>query len=90
VISDSFVTLWGDFLLFFLGEMEPVELPAFMSQAAGFMSAIFVYAGQLGAWMNWPLLGVVLVAVIGVNVFSFGMHVVRMVVSLFTGGGGKA
>jgi hypothetical protein len=90
MITDSMITLWGDFFLFFLGEMDPVELPGWISTSSGYMSLIFGYAGQMGVWFNWSLLALVVGALLATNVFAFGMHLARMVVSVLTGGGGKA
>lgn len=88
MITEALVKTFGDMLLFFLGEVDPVELPSWVGQIGTFTGQIFGAAGSMGVWFNWSLLGVVVGGIIAVNIASFAIQLIRIVASYLTLGGG--
>jgi len=73
-----------------LDGLPAYTVPAWVTGSASFFGTVFGYASSMGAWFNAPLLLTVLLAVLAVNLFGFGVKLTRSVISLFTGGGGSA
>ena len=64
--------------------------PAFLSTALDSVGDLLSNFGGLGAWVPWGFVGDVFTAVMAAMVIGFGIKVVRIVLSLFTAGGGSA
>lgn len=81
-------------LTLILGELidsVPVtEVPSWVNTGANFIPTVFNFAGSMGVWFPWGVLGVVLASVVGVWIASFVLKVVRIIISHVTGGGGSA
>ena len=88
MITDALIATFGDVILFFLGEIEPIELPEWTTQMGGFMGSIFGAAASMGIWFNWGLLAVVVGSIIAVNIAAFAIQLIRIVSSYLTLGGG--
>lgn len=54
------------------------------------IAKVFQGAEHLGAWFPVQLVTLVVLAVAGINLVGFGIKLIRMVISLFTGGGGSS
>lgn len=64
--------------------------PGWLLDAGGLWNQAMQVGAGLDAWIPWPLLVTVTLAVFACLATSFGIKVVRLVLSLFTGGGGSA
>lgn len=90
MITDSLIKTFGDVLLFFLGELEPVELPGWISSLSSYAGPVFSYAQSMGIWFNWGLLAIVLGTLFAAWTASFVIKLVRICASFLTAGGGSA
>lgn len=90
MVTDSLVTLWTDVLLFFLGEMEPVEMPEWITSIASYTGTVYAFASSMGVWFNWGLLAIVLSTLFVTWIAAFVIKLVRIVASFLTLGGGSA
>lgn len=66
------------------------QVPGWLADAGSYIPQVMGFAASMGVWFPWTVLGVVLSAVFGVWVASFGVKVVRIIISHVTGGGGSA
>lgn len=90
MITDALIAMGAALLRFVLGGVPDASVPDWMTGGASMSSRVFQYAGSMGVWFPWTLCGVVIAAVLGTWAISFGIKVVRMLLSLFTAGGGSA
>lgn len=90
MISDFFIDLIGGIFDFMLGGIPTVGVPDWMTGISGVAGTVFGYANSMGVWFPTGLAFTVMAALVAAWGIAFGIHVARMVVSLFTGGGGKA
>lgn len=83
-----------DIICLLVGELielfPPVEVPGWLGSATGYIPTVFAFASSMGVWFPWDVLSVVLMAVFGVWIASFGFKVIRICISHVTGGGGSA
>lgn len=92
-----FVTLLGKVLLFvlticsfgFFGSWA-LKIADATATVAPLMAKLYTYLGELGAWVPGRSLGVALLAAASILVSGWCIKVGRMILSLFTGGGGNA
>ena len=89
------ITQWllgiGVSLLHGLFSVLPVvTAPDWLTSNNGAFSTVFADAGSMGVWFNAPLLIVVLSALLVLWLAGFTIKLARMVLSLFTAGGGSA
>lgn len=70
-----------------LGSLQP---PAWLSGVSGQMSTLLGYGASMGAWVPWDVFGLAIAALGTCLAISFTLRIVRMAMSLFTGGGGSA
>lgn len=70
--------------------LPPYTPPDWITGLAGAVGQVFSVAGSMGVWFPAPLVLTILLALLTVWLISFGIKVIRLVVSLFTGGGGSA
>jgi hypothetical protein len=71
-----------------VGLIPAVPVPAWLTSSGGSFSTVFAAAGSMGAWFPVAFVLSVMLAVLAVWVVSFGIKLVRMVISHLTGGGG--
>jgi hypothetical protein len=90
VVTDAILAFLGWLAGLLIDSLPVVPLPAWMNSLAGFAGTVFGYAGSMGNWFNMPLALVMSSSLLGVWLVSFGVKAVRIVLSLFTGGGGGA
>lgn len=64
--------------------------PDWVSSLAGAVGQVFSMAHSMGVWFPAPLVLTILAALLVIWTFSYGVHIVRMIVSALSGGGGKA
>lgn len=73
-----------------LDALPDTEVPDWLNSASNFIPTVFNFAGSLGVWVPWSLLGIVMAAVVAVWVGSFAFKLIRIIISHVTGGGGSA
>ena len=66
------------------------DAPGFIANLEGWWSSFMGMLGGLTPWIPWDTAGAVVAAVLLAIGASFVVKVVRIVLSLFTGGGGSA
>jgi hypothetical protein len=90
VITELWITLWGNLLEWLFSGLPAYVAPDWVSGLAGAAGQVFGMAGSMGVWFPAPLVMGILVALLAVWLVSFTIKVMRLVLSLFTGGGGSA
>lgn len=73
-----------------LDALPVTQVPAWLADAGVYLPQVMAFGSSMGVWFPWDVLGVVLAAVFGVWISSFGIKVVRIIISHVTGGGGSA
>lgn len=91
MITDSILNLLGTLGRFFASLVPSLPDPGpILGGITGNLSTLFGYAAGSGAWIPWDVGGACLLAVVAVFVSAFGIRLLRIVLSVFTGGGGGA
>lgn len=90
MITDFLIEFFGKIFESILGVFPTVTVPDWLNSGSAMMGTVFGYASSMGAWFPSGLLVTVMGALVLTWGIGYGIHVVRMVASLFTGGGGKA
>lgn len=70
-----------------MGTLDP---PGFLTGLAGQMNGLVATGASMGNWVPWSTFGVAVSAVFACFAISFLVRITRILVSLFTGGGGSA
>ena len=89
MITDAILQFITDIFDWLLGTLPHVEVPTWLSSVSSFAGTVFGYANSMGVWFPSALVFTVVGTLLGVWLISYGIHVLRMIVSLFSGGGGK-
>lgn len=90
MITDFLIEFFGNMFEAVLGVFPTVQVPDWLNSASAMMGTVFGYASSMGVWFPSGLLVTVMGALVLTWGIGYGIHVVRMVASMFTGGGGKA
>lgn len=85
-LIDLAAGLFG-FLVDLIGTAQP---PAFLTGLAGQLDSLVAAGASMGTWVPWSVLGTAIAAVVACFAVSFVIRVARMLISVFTGGGGSA
>lgn len=85
-VIDVFVMILNELL----DALPVTPVPAWLADAGTYLPQVMAFASSMGVWFPWQVLGVVLSAVFGVWIASFGVKVARIIISHVTGGGGSA
>lgn len=67
-----------------------IPVPDWITQLGGFAATIFGFAHSMGVWFPVGLVVTVGTALLAIAVASFGIRIVRIVISHLTGGGGAS
>jgi hypothetical protein len=73
-----------------LGTLPEVQVPDWLNATSAAAGTVFGYAQSMGVWFPSGLALTVVGTLMGIWVVSFGIKVARMILSLFTAGGGSA
>jgi hypothetical protein len=73
-----------------LGTLPVMQVPDWLSASDNAFTTVFSAAGSMGVWFPAPLLVVVLGALLVFWLSGFAIKLGRMVLSVFTAGGGSA
>jgi len=90
VIIEGLVVVLKAFLSFVVGLFPTSNPPGWLINASGTLQSVWDAASGLGAWIPFALAGQVIAAVLACMTLGLGIKLIRVVVSLFTGGGGSA
>lgn len=90
MITEALMDFFFAIPMLILSLIPQTAAPAWIAQANGYASALWTDAADLGAWIPWGAVAVV----VGAWFTAFGIRIVvvilRFLLSLFTGGGGAA
>ena len=90
MITQALMSMMTAIVHFLMGLLPVVSVPAWLSSSDNAFSTVFSAAGSMGVWFPAPLLITVLSALLVLWVTGFGIKIGRMVLSIFTAGGGSA
>lgn len=90
MITGLLLQLAGTVSHFLLGALPVVPVPGWLSGLAGAIGTVFGFVGSMGVWFPGPLALTVITALLAIWVTGLAIKVARMILSLFTGGGGSA
>jgi len=90
MIFDAIIGVLAGFLTF-IGDLIPdVTIPDWFSTFPEFIEPAWDVINGLDNWLPVQAIGIAVAWMIGLQVVIIGIRVTRVVVSLFTGGGGSA
>lgn len=75
---------------FMLGLLPTIAVPSWLTTAGSAVSTVLGYASTMGAWIPLDVGLTVVGAFLSCLAASFGIKLVRIVLSFFTAGGGSA
>jgi hypothetical protein len=90
VITDAILDLLGFVLHAVLSLIPAVPTPSWLTSGDSSIDTVFQDAGLMSVWFPISLATTVLTAIVTIWLAGFAIKLGRMVVSLFTGGGGSA
>jgi hypothetical protein len=90
VIVEWFLGVLADLFHAMMGAIPPFTPPEWLSSIGGAAGTLFSYASSMGAWYPAGLTLTVVLAVLTVWGVGFAIKIARMILSLFTAGGGSA
>lgn len=90
MVTDAIITFFGGVFEWLLGTMPEVQVPDWLNSTSGMVGTVFGYATSMGVWFPSGLALAVAGTLLTVWLVSLGIKIGRMVLSLFTGGGGSA
>jgi hypothetical protein len=90
VITGAILTLLSTILVAVLSLLPSIPVPDWLSSSTSAVATVFQDAGLMSVWFPITLVATILTAVAGIYAAGFGLKLARIVISLFTGGGGGA
>lgn len=90
MIVEGIVKVVVAFFEFALGLLPTRSTPGWMDDMGASMNIVWGHAAGLGAWIPWSTVAYVIGAVVACMIFGLQVRLARIVISLFTGGGGSA
>lgn len=90
MITGLILKFFGFVLHAVLSVLPTISVPSWLTSADGAITTVFQAAGSMSVWFPIALASTVLLAVLAIWAVAFGIKAARIVVSLFTGGGGGA
>lgn len=90
MITEAVVNLLVGLFTFLLDLMPDVTLPAWIGTSTTALGTALGHITLLDNWIPVQAIGHVVVFILGCFTVAFGVRVGRMLISLFTGGGGSA
>jgi hypothetical protein len=88
MISEFFIALGENFMVWFLGLFGDGEPPEWLTQVSGFFAEVFARAAGLGAWIPFAVIGIVAAALLALWFPLWGVKGIRWLWGLtpFSGG----
>jgi uncharacterized membrane protein len=90
MITGAILSLLGYVLGAVLSILPTISVPSWLSGSGSAISTVFADAGLMSVWFPMALASTVLLAVLAIYAIGFAIKFGRIVISLFTGGGGGA
>lgn len=90
MIVEWLLNIGAGLLHFMFQALPDITAPDWLTSNTGAFATVFAGAGSMGVWFPSPLLLSVLAGLLALWLVGFGIKLTRMVVSLFTAGGGSA
>lgn len=93
MLTDFMFTTLRTVVSVVFGWFPRVDIPSFLLNGGTWDQAIddlVAGAAGFGAWIPFGIMAELAVVFLGCIAFGWGVHISRMILSLFTGGGGKA
>lgn len=90
MITDYLLQFIGTVSHALLGVLPVVAVPDWLTGLSGAVGNVLQIAGSMGVWFPGGLALTVITACLALWLTGFGIKLARMVLSLFTGGGGSA
>jgi len=90
MIVDAFINMVVSWLGSMIDSMPQANLPDWMNGPLDFVNTVFGFANSMSVWFPTPLVMTIIGALFTVYAISFGIKVVRILISHVTGGGGGA
>jgi hypothetical protein len=78
-----------NFIVWVIDRLPSGSVPDWLGEG-GYLTTVWTSAAGLGAWVPWTLFTSVAVFVMGAAALSFLIKLGRIILSLFTAGGGSA
>jgi hypothetical protein len=90
MITEWILAAGGWLLTTLAGALPTISVPSWLSGNDSAFSTVFSAAGSMGVWFPTTLVVAVLSGLLVIWLASFVVKVARMILSLFTAGGGSA
>jgi hypothetical protein len=90
VITEALLRVGAGILHVLAGLFPPVAVPSWLSGSDSAFTTVFTAADSMGVWFPATLLLAVLAGLLALWLVGFTIKIARMVLSLFTAGGGSA
>lgn len=90
MIVEAIFNVVGAFLAFVVGLFPTRDPASWVSSMGPAIQTVWNAAAGMGAWIPWSNVSAVVQAVIGAMLTGLAIRLIRVVLSLFTGGGGSA
>ena len=90
MITEAILGIGIGFLRWVLDAIPTVDVPEWFTGSNSTLGIIFEQAGSMGAWIPLPLVFTCGAAIVGCTLVSFLLKTTRILLSLFTAGGGSA
>lgn len=90
MILEALFAIFSLILETILDTIPDSEAPEWMGQGGNALSVAVQFGHSMGVWLPWNMLAVVVGAQLGSHIVGFGIKTARMLLSLFTAGGGSA
>lgn len=90
MITDAIIQAGSYLFAFVVGLFPSAEPPAWLTVAGTGLGGIVARFGEVSHWFPVGLLGPAVAVILASMTAGFGVRVGRMVLSVFTGGGGSA
>lgn len=90
MIFEAIVDLFFGLVELIASAMGTLSAPGWLTGLSAQLGSLVAMGASMGVWVPWSAIGVAMAAVLACYGVSFVVFLVRMAVSLFTGGGGKA
>lgn len=90
MIFEAIVNLFVGLVSMIFDGLGTKPAPGWLTNVAANLSEVVGFGASMGSWVPWSILGSCAAAVVSCAALSLVVRVVRILVSLFTGGGGSA
>lgn len=90
MVTSGLIFVFAGFVKWIVDGLPDTGLPDWMTASTGAVGQVFAFADSMSVWFPTPLVFSIVGTLLAINLISFGIKIARMVLSLFTAGGGSA